>query len=141
MTSSQATLPTVPVPQAYRDEQALIANAVASRPDIADDVSRQLETILGTTGRRLWSRISRGRIAHEIGAGRRGINIDHEAFGLNELLIALFRLDEASAGSLVAIEEPEIHLHPKAQAALCRVLVDVVTSERKQLILTTHSEH
>lgn len=47
----------------------------------------------------------------------------------------------APAGSVIGIEELEIHLHPRAQAALCDVFVDIATGEQKQLILTTHSEH
>jgi predicted ATPase len=39
------------------------------------------------------------------------------------------------------IEEPEIHLHPKAQAELASVLAEVALEEDKQVIMTTHSEH
>ena len=39
------------------------------------------------------------------------------------------------------IEEPEIHLHPKAQADLAQVLVEQAKSDRKQIVMTTHSEH
>lgn len=39
------------------------------------------------------------------------------------------------------IEEPEIHLHPRAQAELASVLAESAKSEDKQLIMTTHSEH
>ena len=39
------------------------------------------------------------------------------------------------------IEEPEIHLHPKAQAELAEVLTEVALEEDKQVIMTTHSEH
>ena len=39
------------------------------------------------------------------------------------------------------IEEPEIHLHPGAQADLASVLVKEAVSENKQIMMTTHSEH
>ena len=39
------------------------------------------------------------------------------------------------------IEEPEIHLHPRAQADLASVLAEEAKAEDKQLIMTTHSEH
>ena len=39
------------------------------------------------------------------------------------------------------IEEPEIHLHPKAQADLASVLVEEAKSNGKQIMMTTHSEH
>ena len=43
--------------------------------------------------------------------------------------------------STVLIEEPEIHLHPKAQAELAEVLAETAKAEDKQIIMTTHSEH
>ena len=39
------------------------------------------------------------------------------------------------------IEEPEIHLHPKAQAELAEVLAETAKAEDKQIIMTTHSEY
>ena len=47
----------------------------------------------------------------------------------------------ADKGATVLIEEPEIHLHPKAQAELAEVLADTAKSDGKQIIMTTHSEH
>jgi AAA15 family ATPase/GTPase len=50
----------------------------------------------------------------------------------------------AADSSVVAIEQPELHLHPKCQAALGDVLIaGAVSSEgsRNQLIVETHSEH
>ena len=44
-------------------------------------------------------------------------------------------------GATVLIEEPEIHLHPKAQADLAEVLADTAKAEDKQIIMTTHSEY
>jgi len=43
--------------------------------------------------------------------------------------------------AVLCIEEPEIHLHPKAQASLCDAFVEVVRRLGTQLVLTTHSEH
>ncbi len=42
--------------------------------------------------------------------------------------------------SVIIIEEPELHLHPRAQAELVDILVDLVRSG-KQVIIETHSEH
>ena len=39
------------------------------------------------------------------------------------------------------IEEPEIHLHPKAQAELAEVLTEEAKANGKQMIMATHSEH
>lgn len=67
-------------------------------------------------------------------------NIVAEGFGTNSLIMLLLQLVSAERGATVMIEEPEIHLHPKAQAELASVLVEEALSGDKQVIMTTHSE-
>ena len=69
------------------------------------------------------------------------VNIVSEGFGSNALILLLMQLTSAVTGATVLIEEPEIHLHPKAQAELASVLAEEAKAEKKQLIMTTHSEH
>ena len=64
-----------------------------------------------------------------------------EGFGTNSLVQLLFEVVRAVPGATVLIEEPEIHLHPKAQADLASVLVEQAKAASKQIIMTTHSEH
>ena len=51
------------------------------------------------------------------------------------------------ASSILFIEQPELHLHPRAQAHLADLLIDVLASREDgeprniQLIIETHSEH
>ena len=69
------------------------------------------------------------------------VNIVAEGFGANALIQPLYQLVAAKKGATVLIEEPEIHLHPKAQAELAEVLADTAKAEDKQIIMTTHSEY
>jgi predicted ATPase len=69
------------------------------------------------------------------------VNIVSEGFGANSLIMLLLQMVSADKGATVMIEEPEIHLHPKAQAELASVLAEVALEEDKQVIMTTHSEH
>ena len=69
------------------------------------------------------------------------VNIVSEGFGTNSLIMLLMQLTSAEQGATVMIEEPEIHLHPKAQAELAEVITEVALEEDKQVIMTTHSEH
>ena len=69
------------------------------------------------------------------------VNIVVEGFGANSLILLLHQLLSAQKGATVLIEEPEIHLHPKAQADLAQVLADTAKAEDKQIIMTTHSEY
>ena len=69
------------------------------------------------------------------------VNLVCEGFGTNSLIMLLLQLTSADRGATVMIEEPEIHLHPKAQAELASVLAEVAKEDGKQVIMTTHSEH
>ena len=69
------------------------------------------------------------------------VNLVWEGFGTNALIYLLHQFIIAEKGATVLIEEPEIHLHPKAQAELAEVLAETAKAENKQIIMTTHSEH
>jgi len=72
---------------------------------------------------------------------RESTNVRDEGSGLHHVLWPLAQLVAAPSKSLVAIKEPEIHLHPRAQAQLSDVLVDVAVNDDKELMITTQSEH
>lgn len=56
--------------------------------------------------------------------------------------LALSRRNADGGPSILAIEEPESHLHPKLQRALAAHLCDVVTDGgASRIVLETHSEH
>lgn len=69
------------------------------------------------------------------------VNIVAEGFGANALVLLFLQLASAVKGATVLIEEPEIHLHPRAQAELASLLVGESKAEDKQIIMTTHSEY
>ena len=51
------------------------------------------------------------------------VNIADVGFGVSQTLPVLVALLTAQPGQLVYIEQPEIHLHPSAQAAMASLLV------------------
>ncbi len=69
------------------------------------------------------------------------VNMVGEGFGANALILLFYQLVNSQKDSTVLIEEPEIHLHPKAQAELAEVLAETAKAEDKQIIMTTHSEY
>lgn len=61
-------------------------------------------------------------------------------FGVGQLLPVITQC-LLSRDGLVIVEQPEVHLHPRLQAAVGDLFVDTATSGRAQVIVETHSEH
>ncbi len=62
-------------------------------------------------------------------------------FGVSQVLPVLTLCYYADEGSILILEQPEAHLHPKVQSDLADVLIDVVKNRNVQIILESHSEH
>lgn len=78
--------------------------------------------------------------------GDEAISIERNGLGRNNLLymaVVMAHLYEKQNNyfRLIAIEEPEAHLCPLLQKHLAKNLVDEKNSNRRQLIITTHSTH
>lgn len=75
-------------------------------------------------------------------SGRRGRkrNLVDVGFGVSQMLPVLAALFRVDGPSMLLLQQPELHLHPSAQAALgsqfCRT-----TETGRQLIVETHSEY
>ena len=61
--------------------------------------------------------------------------------GVSQVLPVITLLQYVPEGSTVLLEQPEIHLHPLAQAGLADVIIQAATHRRVQVILESHSEH
>ena len=62
-------------------------------------------------------------------------------FGVSQVLPVIVLLHYAPEGSTVLLEQPEIHLHPLAQAELADVIIHAATHRKVQVVLESHSEH
>lgn len=67
-------------------------------------------------------------------------NIADVGYGHSQVLPILIGGYSLTAGSMFILEQPELHLHPKAQAELGDFFADIYESNI-QTILETHSEH
>ena len=70
-------------------------------------------------------------------------NIVDVGYGVSQALPLLTELIRPDASEMVLLQQPEVHLHPMAQAALGSVFCEVASSRRprRQLIVETHSDH
>ena len=75
------------------------------------------------------------------------VELPDVGFGISQVLPVLVQCFYAPPGSIILIDQPEVHLHPYAQATLADVMIDVIKSKKNgsdrniQLIIETHSEH
>jgi predicted ATPase len=97
------------------------------------------------------SAISEQRQEYEVKVRAKGsrdwVDLPDVGFGISQVLPVLVQCFYAPPGSIIIMEQPEIHLHPSAQSALADVMIDVINSKEDgrdrdiQLIIETHSEH
>lgn len=95
--------------------------------------------------------ISEQRQEYEVKVRTKGskdwVDLPDVGFGISQVLPVLVQCFYAPRGSIILMEQPEIHLHPGAQSALADVIIDVINSRENgvdrniQLIIETHSEH
>lgn len=62
-------------------------------------------------------------------------------FGISQVLPMLVLAYFVREGTTIIAEQPEIHLHPRAQAGLAELMVEVAKERNVQFIVETHSEH
>jgi predicted ATPase len=66
------------------------------------------------------------------------VSIADSGFGVSQTLPVVVALHAVNQGQLLYIEQPEIHLHPRAQSAMAEVLADAA-KQGKRLVVETHS--
>ena len=67
-------------------------------------------------------------------------NLLDVGYGVSQALPVITELLRPDAPAIYLLQQPEVHLHPSAQAALGSLFCRVATPER-QLIVETHSDH
>lgn len=131
-----------------RAADVLIAEAHAERPTngeresarLIDRVSEWLsrmgladELILrGQAGTRNYELV--------VARGQQRANIADVGFGVSQVLPAIVLAYSTPPGGTIILEQPELHLHPAAQAGLADFIVDVSREREVQFLVETHSE-
>ena len=74
-------------------------------------------------------------------AGGAEVMLTDVGFGVSQVLPAVTLLHYVPEGSTVLLEQPEIHLHPLAQAGLADAILHAATHRKVQVVFESHSEH
>ena len=104
-------------------------------------------TKLGLTSKIKATRLDATRIRVEVSRvlkatnGKNGdmVNIADVGLGVSQVLPVLVALLVAAPGQLVYIDQPELHLHPRAQNALAEILADAA-KRGVRVVIETHSD-
>lgn len=75
-------------------------------------------------------------------SGKRGLrrNLIDVGYGVSQALPVLTELSRVDSPPILLLQQPEVHLHPSAQAALGTLLCQV-SGQSKQLMVETHSDY
>lgn len=87
---------------------------------------------------------SMGKIGRSISVRSSGVkkelDLTSVGFGVSQVLPILVEGLAAPAGSLLLVEQPEVHLHPRVQSRLADFFIGIARTD-KQVIVETHSDH
>lgn len=72
--------------------------------------------------------------------GKLSVNITNVGYGVSQILPPIVELLTSNSNSF-AIQQPEVHLHPKAQAAFGEFLHAIATKQKNRIIVETHSDY
>ena len=81
------------------------------------------------------------QIEVELPGGGRARNLIDVGYGVSQAIPIVVDCVSASFGSTLLIQQPEVHLHPRAQAAMGSFFAQLAASGRNDVIVETHSDY
>lgn len=68
-------------------------------------------------------------------------NLVDVGYGVSQALPIVTDAIRAATGEVLLIQQPEVHLHPRAQAALGTMFCELSADSKKQFVIETHSDY
>lgn len=82
-------------------------------------------------------------VGNRVSVGEQNSNYEIPALevskGTREVLVLVAMIAMANEGSIVIIEEPEVHLHPQAVKEFREIIRELIVGKDLQVIITTHN--
>ena len=95
--------------------------------------------------------VAEGRREYEVLIRTKGskqkVNLTDVGFGVSQVLPVLVQCFYAPPGSIILLEQPELHLHPTVQASLADLFIEAIQARENgkdrsiQLLVESHSEY
>jgi len=76
-----------------------------------------------------------------VAADEVAFNLRDVGYGVSQILPILIDTLTAPQGQTFLLQQPEVHLHPRAQAALGSLIVNQAARRKQTFIVETHSDH
>lgn len=76
----------------------------------------------------------------KIDLGDASLGLQNVGYGVSQAIPVLVEVFVRPRGTAFAIQQPEVHLHPRAQAAIGDVIADLARDEEKIFFVETHSD-
>ncbi len=77
----------------------------------------------------------------QVKMGAKNTNLMDVGYGISQILPLIVDAQRAGSNTTLLLQQPEVHLHPKAQAALGSMIKDWVSKNRKTVVVETHSDY
>lgn len=77
----------------------------------------------------------------QVKIGTKTPNLMDVGYGVSQVLPLIVDAQRAGPQTTLLLQQPEVHLHPKAQAALGSMIKDWVSKSKKTVVVETHSDY
>jgi hypothetical protein len=77
----------------------------------------------------------------QVKIGGKSANLMDVGYGVSQILPLIVDAQRIGSDTVLLLQQPEVHLHPKAQAALGSMIKDWVSKSKKTVIVETHSDY
>lgn len=77
----------------------------------------------------------------QVSIGSKKTNLMDVGYGVSQILPLIVDAQRATPNTTLLLQQPEVHLHPKAQAALGSMIKDWVSKSKKTVVVETHSDY
>jgi len=76
-----------------------------------------------------------------VAVGGPPVNLADVGYGVSQALPIVVQSVLRTTSRVLLLQQPEVHLHPRAQAALGSFFVDLVVDHNRVMVVETHSDH
>lgn len=77
----------------------------------------------------------------DVELSKKTLSINSVGYGISQALPVIVEMFSRPNGTRFAIQQPEVHLHPRAQAAFGSTIFELALSDNKRFFIETHSDY